>query len=269
MHFTPEFVQPNHIDSDSFIILFTKNDIFLKKEIDKYHLPKYTEIKSSASKVFYLGLLDNKPLWVMDTTSTIPIKHNSNIENLTIRAAFNILLTDQVSLIGMAFQLLHWNRTTNYCSHCGEKLTLSKIERAKICNRCSTIYYPRINPCIIVSIRKDNQILLARAPRFPENMYSVIAGFVEIGETLETCVAREIKEEVGIEVKNIRYFKSQNWPFPNSLMVAFTADYHAGEINIDNHEIVDANWYSKETLPSIPDSYSVAGQLINAFLENE
>jgi len=110
--------------------------------------------------------------------------------------------------------------------------------------------------------------LLARSPRFPEKRFSVIAGFVEIGETLETCVAREIKEEVGISVQNIQYFKSQNWPFPNSLMIAFTADYLSGEIKIDHHEIVEANWFSKETLPSIPANYTVAGQLINAFLDS-
>lgn len=267
MHFKPEFIQPNHIDSDGYIIHFVKNDIILKKENNKYSLPTNSEIKSPASNIFYLGLLNHKPLWVMDSPSFKSTEQVGDLEILNVRKAFNIITADQISLIGMAFQLLNWNRTTNYCSHCGDKLTLSDIERAKICKGCRTIFYPRINPCIIVSIRKENQILLARAPRFPEHTYSVIAGFVELGETLETCVAREIKEEVGVAVKNIRYFKSQNWPFPNSLMIAFTADYLSGDINIDHHEIVDAKWFTKETLPTIPDGYTVAGQLINAFLE--
>jgi len=268
MHFIPEFIQANHIASDSIIILFSGNNIYLKKKAAIYDLPNYSEIEVSISNSFYLGSLVQKPLWVINTPTIDFSQQKNKLEKLTLREAFNILSLDQIALIGMAFQLLRWNRTCNFCSNCGEKLVLSDLERAKICDHCDKVFYPRINPCIIVSIRKENQILLARSPRFPEKKFSVIAGFVEIGETLETCVAREIKEEVGVSVQNIQYFKSQNWPFPNSLMIAFTADYLSGDIEIDNREIVEANWYTKETLPNIPDNYTVAGQLINAFLDS-
>ncbi|MBT4289998.1 MAG: NAD(+) diphosphatase [Deltaproteobacteria bacterium] len=268
MHFIPEFTQPSHIAGDSIIILFSENNIYLKKESVIYDLPNYKEIDVPISNSFYLGSLVQKPLWVINTPTDDFSWPNNKLEKLTTREAFSVLSNDQVKLIGMAFQLMRWSRNCNFCSNCGEKLILSDQERAKICNHCDKIYYPRINPCIIVSIRKGNQILLARSPRFPKKKFSVIAGFVEIGETLEACVAREIKEEVGISVQNIQYFKSQNWPFPNSLMIAFTADYLSGKVKIDHREIVEANWYTKETLPNLPENCTVAGQLINAFLDS-
>jgi NAD+ diphosphatase len=124
-----------------------------------------------------------------------------------------------------------------------------------------------MSPAIIVAVVKDKKILLARASRFPYEMYSVLAGFVEPGESLEACVKREVREEVGIEVKNIRYFGNQPWPFPNSLMVAFTADYAAGEIRIDETEIVDAGWFSANNFPLIPSKISIARHLIDWFAE--
>jgi len=127
--------------------------------------------------------------------------------------------------------------------------------------------FPRISPAIIVAVLKGKEILLARAHRFPPRLYSVIAGFVEPGETLEECVRREVKEEVGIEVENICYFGSQSWPFPNSLMVAFTADYANGKITIDETETIDAGWFTAHNLPPIPDKVSISRRLIDWFVE--
>jgi NAD+ diphosphatase len=131
------------------------------------------------------------------------------------------------------------------------------------------VNYPRLSPAIIVAVLKNNQILLARNKRFKLPFYSVLAGFVEPGETLEECVQREIREEVGIMTKNIRYFGSQPWPFPNSLMIAFVADYADGEITIDGSEIIDAAWFSKGELPQIPPTISIARQLIDWFTKTE
>ena len=116
-----------------------------------------------------------------------------------------------------------------------------------------------------MSVVKDDHILLARSGRFPKKMYSVLAGFVEPGETLEECIRREVAEEVGIEVHNIRYFGSQNWPFPHSLMIGFTADYLSGEICIDDDEIVDARWFPAHDLPALPGSFSIAREIIDHF----
>jgi len=132
----------------------------------------------------------------------------------------------------------------------------------------SNTSYPRKSPAVIVSIVRDNKILLARSQKFSNvNMYSVLAGFVDPGESLEDCVRREIREEVRIEVKNIQYFGSQSWPFPDSLMVGFTAEYKSGEISIDNDEIDEAGWFSVSELPRIPRKISIARQLIDWFIE--
>ena len=129
------------------------------------------------------------------------------------------------------------------------------------------VSFPRISPAIIVLVERDGKALLARSPRFKEGLFSTLAGFVEPGETLEDAVRREVKEEAGIDVKNIRYFGSQPWPFPDSLMVGFTAEYAGGEIKIDDNEILDARWFSAEDMPEIPGKISIARALIDYFLE--
>jgi len=145
---------------------------------------------------------------------------------------------------------------------------MDTLERAKVCSKCGFRTYPRISPATITAVTPGNQILLARAKRFPSELYSVIAGFAEPGETLEECVKREIMEETGIDVKNIRYFGSQPWPFPDSLMIAFTADFEGGEIRIYKKELVDARWFTADALPKIPDKLSIARRLIDRFIEN-
>lgn len=164
---------------------------------------------------------------------------------------------------------MEWDRTNQFCSRCGTKTLQKPGERGKECPECGELFYPRISPAVIVLIRKGHEILLARSPNFPPDMYSLIAGFVEPGETAEAAVIREIKEEVGIEVKNIRYFGTQAWPFPNSLMIGFTAEYKAGEIQPDGFEIEDAEWFSAEKLPSLPGKISISRKLIDHFLEEE
>jgi NAD+ diphosphatase len=128
------------------------------------------------------------------------------------------------------------------------------------------VFYPRISPAIIVAVTRDDEILLAHNNNFKQNRYSVIAGFVEPGETFEDCVKREVMEEVNVKVKNIKYFSSQPWPFPDSLMIAFTAEYDEGEIRPDGIEIGDAGWYKRDNLPEVPTNTSVAGRLIQWFL---
>jgi NAD+ diphosphatase len=175
---------------------------------------------------------------------------------------------DLIWIAGRANQLVQWNRSHQYCGACGHPTENTSEERAKICPGCGLINYPRISPAVIVAVLKDNQILLANNKRFKTGYYSVLAGFVEPGENLEECVQREVFEEVGITLKNIRYFGSQPWPFPNSLMVAFTAEYAAGEINVSRSEIADAAWFSADSLPSIPPGFTIARQLIDWYLQH-
>ncbi|HEY3278822.1 MAG TPA: NAD(+) diphosphatase [Syntrophorhabdaceae bacterium] len=174
-------------------------------------------------------------------------------------------LTHKIAM--RAIHLLEWEKNEHYCGRCGSE-TVNKAEViAKECPRCGHTVFPRISPAVIVLVQKEGKVLLARATRFAERMYSVLAGFVEPGESLEETVMREIEEEVGIKVKNIRYFGSQPWPFPDSLMIAFTADYESGEIAIDGVEIEEAAWFDPDQLPRIPGRISVARKLIDWFVE--
>lgn len=184
-----------------------------------------------------------------------------------LRQLFGSVDEDLFWVAGRAFQTLEFERNHRYCGGCGSLTEEKRNERAKICPKCALTVFPRMSPAMIVAVRRETQILLARAPRFPEGLYSVLAGFVEPGESLEQCVQREVREEVGLEVRSIRYFGSQPWPFPNSLMVAFTAEYAGGEVRIDGTEIVDAGWFTSADLPAIPDKISIARRLIDAFVE--
>jgi NAD+ diphosphatase len=139
--------------------------------------------------------------------------------------------------------------------------------RAKECRQCERLEFPRLSPAIIVLIEKEDTMLLARSPRFKAPFFSTLAGFVEPGESLEEAVHREVMEEVGISVKDIRYFGSQPWPFPDSLMIGFTAQYESGEIRIDPEEIAEASWYKTDNLPMIPGKLSIARMLIDWFIE--
>ncbi len=145
-------------------------------------------------------------------------------------------------------------------------MTQLPTERAKRCPKCGLVNYPRLSPAVIVLISRGDELLLARAHRFPTGMYSILAGFVEPGESLEETVVREVREEVGIEVKDIRYFGSQPWPFPNSLMIGFTATYAGGDIVLEPEELVDAAWFNKHNLPQIPPKISIARKLIDWFV---
>jgi NAD+ diphosphatase len=182
-----------------------------------------------------------------------------------LRALFGMLSDTFFSVAARALEVLEWDRGHRFCGKCGAATTLKDGERARECPRCGHLSYPRISPAVIVAVVRGEEILLARARRFPPGFYSVLAGFVEPGETLEECVAREVREETGIEVKNLKYFRSQPWPFPHSLMIAFTAEYAAGEIKVEESELLDAGWYSADALPSIPDPISVARRLIDWF----
>ncbi|OPY80236.1 MAG: NADH pyrophosphatase [Syntrophorhabdus sp. PtaU1.Bin153] len=166
-----------------------------------------------------------------------------------------------------AMHIIDWDRTDQYCGRCGTKNELKTGERAKVCPACNVLSFPRISPAVIVLVEKGRKVLLARAARFTQDWYSVLAGFVEPGETLEDVVRREVKEETGIDVKDIRYFGSQPWPFPDSLMVAFTAKYADGEIQVDGNEIVEARWFEYDKLPNIPGKISIARALIDWFVE--
>jgi NAD+ diphosphatase len=173
------------------------------------------------------------------------------------------------TLAGRAVQLVDWDRTTRFCGRCGTATDPVPGERARRCPACGLMAFPRLAPAVITLIERDGEALLARGRAFPIPMYSCVAGFVEPGETLEEAVRREVMEEVGVELAEVRYVRSQPWPFPHSLMVGFEARWASGDIRIDEHEIVDAAWFRPDDLPAIPPGMSIARNLIDAWLERE
>lgn len=170
-------------------------------------------------------------------------------------------------MAGRAKQIVGWNRTHRFCGRCGARTVMSDVELAMECPVCGLISYPRISPAAIMLVTHENKMLLARSPHFPPGRYSTLAGFVEPGESIEQTVRREVREEVGVEVGNIRYFGSQSWPFPNSLMLGFIAEYAGGEIHRDPEEIEDARWFSADDLPVLPPRLTIARQMIEAFVQ--
>ena len=162
-----------------------------------------------------------------------------------------------------AIQLLEWRRNHRFCSHCGTATIAHAKEHAMVCPACGYHQYPRVQPCIITVItRGEDEILLARNARNPQPVYGLIAGFVEVGETLEETVHREVMEEIGLKVKNLRYLASQPWPFPSNLMLAFHAEYDSGEIKLQEEEIADAQFFKFNQLPTIPFQGSIAHSMI-------
>jgi NAD+ diphosphatase len=212
----------------------------------------------------FLGVADGIPCRAIEAPPELGAPHGWAFEGL--RSLFGLLSDTFFRVAARALEVLEWDRGHRFCGKCGTATTLKDGERARECPRCGHLSYPRISPAVIVAVVRAEKILLARARRFPPGFYSVLAGFVEPGETLEECVAREVREETGIEVKNLKYFRSQPWPFPHSLMIAFTAEYAGGEIAVDQSELLDAGWYSADAIPSIPDPITVARKLIDWFL---
>jgi NTP pyrophosphohydrolases containing a Zn-finger, probably nucleic-acid-binding len=161
---------------------------------------------------------------------------------------------------------VNWLDSTRFCPFCGHPLQLHASENALECPACGRLHYPRIEPCIISLITRGDELLLLRSVRDTAGIYACLAGFVEIGETLEQALRREVREETGLEIRNIRYAGSQGWPFPDQLMVGFYAEYESGEIRIQESEIADARWFRRDALPPLPKPGSIAWRLINGCL---
>ncbi|MDC0361859.1 NAD(+) diphosphatase [Halioglobus sp.] len=214
----------------------------------------------------FLGYWGNEPCYVLE------IDAGDQLDPLQYQkgSLYHILgrVDEQLfALAGRASQLLDWERDHQFCGRCGQPMNIDLQERAMRCSPCAVINYPRISPCVIVLVTRGDELLLARNANFPQPLYSTLAGFIEAGETAEDTLRREVREEVGIEIDNLRYFSSQSWPFPSQLMLGFFADYAGGEIECDTHEIIDAQWFNHNELPMIPPAASISGQLIQHYVQ--
>lgn len=236
------------------------------KEIltEQGNVPRLNPDDPLLEKGIYLGLYGDEPCYTARIVDSADRPNKWQWSE--IRPLHAQLPEELYALIGYASQILTWRENHQFCSKCGANTKPSSTERTMVCTDCGFLSYPRISPSVIVAVTRGEELLMARSPHFPEGLYSIVAGFLEPGETLEQCVAREVMEETGIKIENIRYFANQPWPFPHSLMVGFTADYAGGEINIDPNEIEDAGWYAPEKMPPIPSESTIARWLIDDYL---
>ena len=224
------------------------------------------ELGVAIARHLYLGTLLGFPCFAAEINPGCDFPAGLSLEEL--RSLFDRLEDGFYEAALTAVHLIDWDKNSRYCSKCRGELKPRTSERAKGCEQCGRLEFPRISPAIIVLIEKADTLLLARSARFPLPFFSVLAGFVEPGESLEAAVHREVLEETGIAVNDVRYFGSQPWPFPDSLMIGFTAQYESGEIKIDGEEIVEAGWYRADQMPQIPGKLSIARQLIDWFVAN-
>ncbi|RPJ12015.1 MAG: NAD(+) diphosphatase [Deltaproteobacteria bacterium] len=213
----------------------------------------------------YLGQLGRRHCYSAELAEGVVAPPEMALEGL--RQIYDRIGEGLFWVAARAIQIVDWDRTQQFCGRCGEPTKTRAEERAKECSRCGLLHFPRLAPAIIVLIERGHKVLLARSRHFAPGLYSVLAGFVEPGETLEEAVIREVREEVGLVIKEIRYFGSQPWPFPHSLMIGFTAAYESGEITLEDPEVEDAGWFMPGSLPTLPGKISIARKLIDWFLE--
>jgi NAD+ diphosphatase len=211
-----------------------------------------------------VGSLNGSEAWAVGVAADAEPPAGMAFQGL--RRLWGALPEEAWKLAGRAAQIVEWDRTHRYCGRCGAGTERKADELARVCPRCGLQQFPRISPAVIVRIERGNEMLLARSPHFAPGVYSTLAGFVEPGESLEETVAREVREEVGVEVRNVRYFGSQPWPFPHSLMIGFVADWESGELRLQEGEIEDAGWFGVDGLPGLPSRFSIARALIDDFI---
>jgi NAD+ diphosphatase len=218
----------------------------------------------ACGKVHFLGTVGGRPCLTAEIPAGEAPRGGWRFEGL--RPLFGSLPEDTFRLASRAVEILGWDRTHRFCGRCGTALADKTEERAKLCPSCGFTDFPKFSAAVIVAVVRDNRILLARKKQFASGMWSVLAGFVEAGESLEECVRREVREESGLEVTDIRYAGSQHWPFPDSLMIGFTARWAGGEITVDRRELDEAQWYPADGLPEIPGPLTIARKLIDGFI---
>ena len=251
--------------------VFYKDQVLMVQHPEGYRIPIGEEppVKVPVgSTIHYIGTMQGIPCKTYNLHIPISGDEAPERQMVGLRASYDVLLFEEYNMAGKAFEILNWDKNTRYCPSCGVP-TKQISDIGKKCPECRQEFYPHISPAIIVRIQKDDSILMVRAKNFRGTYYGLVAGFLEAGESLEECVHREVLEETGIRIKNLKYFGSQPWPYPSGVMVGFTADYDSGEIKIQEEELSAAAFFTKAHLPELPKKLSLARKLIDDWLENE
>lgn len=268
MHFTPAVIAPDGLGGDRVWMIFQGARVLVA---DDPSAPFFPELKDAGwlglpeVSRHFVGSWMGKGVYAVATHDDVLAPEGYHFEDL--RRVLGQVSDELFAVTGRALQILEWDVSHRFCGRCGTPTTAHpRGERAKVCSACHTSYYPRINPCMIVLVTRGEELLLARAQRFNRPMFSTLAGFVEAGESVEETLVREVREEVGVEVRNARYFASQSWPFPGNLMLGFHAEYAGGDIVLQEEEIAEARFFHYSDLPQIPPRGSIAHSLIQDFV---
>lgn len=261
--FVPEVNQPEDINEALFLVYQGDQVLLDPRSSDLCLLPRNQVrfLGAEPLQEHFLGFWHGQPCFAREIDQDLS-RTDLGLQGGNLYTILGRVSDDLFALAGRGLQILSWDRENRFCGTCGQSMTSHDRERAMTCHPCGTMVYPRIAPCIITLVTRGPEMLLGRNANFPIEMFSTLAGFIEAGESAEECLVREVREEVGVEVENLRYFKSQSWPFPNQLMLGFFADYAGGEINCQDDEIAEAHWFSGDNLPTIPPVHSISGQLI-------
>lgn len=265
--FVPGHHAPENTGTQVACCVFHGNRMFISRAGGRPAIPQWTAATCGfdLGSAHYLGMLDGTPCYglMLPREAALP----AGLELLGMRAL--ILEGDETAaaVAGQAFEILEWARTHRHCGSCGAPTSPHATDRAVECIDCRLVFYPRITPVIMALVYRNNggggEILLTRKPGYVPGRYTVVAGFVEAGESLEQCLAREVMEETGVTIRAPRYFGSQPWPFPNSLVMAFSAEWQGGEARPDLAELEDARWFSVDALPDLPEPVHISRQLID------
>ena len=263
--FQPSATPPAQRPGRALWFAFQGSQLLIRREPDRAEMLQVghpTELGLEPIREQYLGALGDVHCYSCELPGDLPPPEGMAWTGL--RGLFGLVDDALFALAGRAVQVVDWDRSHQYCGRCGTPTVVKATERARECPSCGQTHYPRIAPAVMGLVRRGDELLLARSPHFPPGMHSALAGFVEPGESLEQCLHREVLEEVGVEITNVRYFSSQPWPFPHSLMIAFNCDYAGGEVTPQPGEIEAAGWFDLDHLPVLPNRISIARRLIDA-----
>jgi NAD+ diphosphatase len=256
-------------DGDGFWLILQGNTLIVRKEGESLELPwgAAPSFLPKTSQPLCIGLWRGQPLRIVSVSRSI------QIPDCFVTEAFNAsgdrLDDATLTLGGMAMQILHWQKKSRFCATCGGELTPLSGNWGRLCNVCNCEHFPAIHPCSIILVRRGDQFLMVRKKEWLPGRYGLVAGFLDMGESLEECASREVLEETGITVKNVQYVGSQCWPFPSQLMAGFVADYISGEIKIEEAELEDARWFSRAHPPEgLPPQRSIARWIIERYMLN-
>ncbi len=246
--------------------LFYKDQLLLHKECGTFSVPCGIEPPVPVLSQFPVEMADDT-LAMAAILPELPVLQDS-YEMIGLRASYDMLPEDLYKKAGKVHQLIHWDLHSRYCSVCGTP-TIHVDLIMKKCPACNYEIFPSVSPAVLVLIRKGDELLLVHARNFKGSFYGLVAGFLETGETLEQCVRREVYEETSLQIKNITYFGNETWPYPSQLMIGFIADYDSGEIKLQEDELSDGAFFSRDNLPELPRKLSLARRMIDWWISTK